>query len=386
MLPSVFALQFDGNRSTLNGHLKTPKGEIKLGGSADWTTFGEGHAKIAAKGVKLRVTLPPAVEFDLTTNLDCEATPELIKLDGSLDLPWARVQVFELPESAVPVSDDVLRLDRPRPEPKNREGAIPIESRLVINVGPDVRFDAMGLRAKIGGQLHVEEVHGKLGLTGQMKVDEGHFRAYGQDLIVRKGEFSFAGSPENPLIDLEAIRNPDKTADNVTAGIRVSGTAEFPEVSVFTDPAKSETEALSYLMRGEGLDPAGDSDNSMITSALINLGLSQGGKAIEQLGDAIGISGLGLDTEGGRQLPARLERLRAPRPQGEVRRRDLRFARHPDASLPRHSETLRGGGDRGRSGARHALLLRIRLIPRPSGRPPSGGFSLRGPGRNGAKA
>lgn len=298
MLPSVFALQFDGNRSTLNGHLKTPKGEIKLGGSADWTTFGEGHAKIAAKGVKLRVTLPPAVEFDLTTNVDCEATPELIKLDGSLDLPWARVQVFELPESAVPVSDDVLRLDRPRPEPKNREGAIPIESRLVINVGPDVRFDAMGLRAKIGGQLHVEEVHGKLGLTGQMKVDEGHFRAYGQDLIVRKGEFSFAGSPENPLIDLEVIRNPDKTADNVTAGIRVSGTAEFPEVSVFTDPAKSETEALSYLMRGEGLDPAGDSDNSMITSALINLGLSQGGKAIEQLGDAIGIFGLGLDTEG----------------------------------------------------------------------------------------
>lgn len=165
-------------------------------------------------------------------------------------------------------------------------------------MGPDVRVDAMGLRAKIGGQLHVEEVHGKLGLTGQMKVEEGHFRAYGQDLIVRKGEFSFACSPENPLIDLEAIRNPDKTADNVTAGIRVLGTAEFPKVSVFTDPAKSETESLSYLMRGEGLDPAGDSDNSMITSALINLGLSQGGKAIEQLGDAIGISGLGLDTEG----------------------------------------------------------------------------------------
>ena len=77
------------------------------------------------------------------------------------------------------------------------------------------------------------------------------------------------------------------------------------------------------------------------------------------------------------QFPARFERLRAPRSQGEVRRRDLRFARHPDASLPLDSETLRGGGDRGRSGARHAQLLRIRLIPRRSEKPPSGGFPLR---------
>ncbi len=42
-------------------------------------------------------------------------------------------------------------------------------------MGPDVRVDAMGLRAKIGGQLHVEEMHGKLALAGQMKVEEGHF-------------------------------------------------------------------------------------------------------------------------------------------------------------------------------------------------------------------
>ena len=36
----------------------------------------------------------------------------------------------------------------------------------------------------------------------------------------------------------------------------------------------------------------------MITSALINLGLGQGSQVVESLGDAVGISGLGLDTEG----------------------------------------------------------------------------------------
>ena len=80
--------------------------------------------------------------------------------------------------------------------------------------------------------------------------------------------------------------------------MRVSGTANFPRVAVFSEPEKSETEALSYLLRGEGLDPSGDSDNTMITSALINLGLSQGSQVFESLGDAVGISGLGLETEG----------------------------------------------------------------------------------------
>ena len=51
-------------------------------------------------------------------------------------------------------------------------------------------------------------------------------RADVPDRIVRKGDFSFAGFPENPLIVLEAIRNSDKTADNVTAGIRVMETTD----------------------------------------------------------------------------------------------------------------------------------------------------------------
>ena len=43
---------------------------------------------------------------------------------------------------------------------------------------------------------------------------------------MRKGDFSFAGFPENSLIVLEAIRNSDKTADNVTAGILVMETTD----------------------------------------------------------------------------------------------------------------------------------------------------------------
>ncbi len=298
MLPSSFELTFNGNKSSLSGELKTPKGGLTLQGDADWKTLAQGHTRIAAKGVKMRVTMPPSVEFDLTTDVQCEASAEKIALNGLIDLPWARVKVYELPDSATDVSDDTVRLDRPRPKQSENGEAIPIESNLFVNIGDDVRIDAMGLKAKMTGKLHVVQNNGKLGLTGQVNVPHGQFKAYGQDLIVRRGEFMFAGSADNPLINLEAIRNPDKTADDVIAGIRVTGHADMPEVTIFTEPEKSQTESLSYLMRGEGLDPAGEDDNTMITSALINLGLSQGSRAIESLGDAVGISGLGVDTEG----------------------------------------------------------------------------------------
>lgn len=298
MLPSDVGVEFAGNSSTLSGLLKTPKGEIALSGTADWRTLDEGKAVVSAKGVKLRVTVPPSIEFDLTTDARCEASPKLVKLDGSIDIPWARVQISELPPSTVDVSDDVVRVDRPRPKKKEATASIPIESNLFINIGDDVRLDAMGLKARITGNLHVVQSSGALGLTGEVSIPSGYFKAYGQNLIVRRGRFHFVGPVADPLLDLEAIRNPNNTADNVTAGIRVSGTANSPKISVFSDPAKSETETLSYLIRGEGLDPSGDSDNTMITSALINLGLSQGTQAVKSLGDTIGISGLGLDTEG----------------------------------------------------------------------------------------
>lgn len=298
MLPSDIKLTFNGNSSTLEGHLKTPQGEVALNGSADWRTIGEGKAIVTTKGSNLRVTLPPDIEFDLTTDVTCEASSDLIKLDGAISIPWAKVSVSKLPASAVDVSDDVVRLDRPRAKKKAAGKPIPIESNLRIHIGDDVRVEAMGLKARLTGNLNVIQDNGTLGLTGQISVPSGSFKAYGQDLLVRRGEFHFVGAVANPLLNLEAIRNPDRTADDVIAGIRVTGSVDSPQVAVFTDPVKSETEALSYLIRGEGLDPSGDSDNTMITSALINLGLSQGSHVFESLGDAVGISGLGFETEG----------------------------------------------------------------------------------------
>ena len=301
MLPSYVTLRFGGRDSVLEGLLKTPKGEVNIEGNASWETLEAWRAKVSVKSKTLRLTVPPMAELDLSTYMSFEALPDKYRLEGLLSVPWARITVQELPESAVAVSEDEVRLDRPgswRKAADSNKKPVPLESALFIVVGDDVRVDAMGLKARLTGKLHVEQMQNTLGLNGQITIPFGQFRAYGQDLIVRKGEFLFSGPISNPLLTIEAVRNPERTADDVVAGVRVTGTVQRPKAVIFSEPALSEQEAFSYLIRGEGLDPSGDTDNSAITSALIGLGLSQGSGLLTEVGDAIGLTDFGIDTEG----------------------------------------------------------------------------------------
>lgn len=67
---------------------------------------------------------------------------------------------------------------------------------------------------------------------------------------MRKGELLFSGPPDQPLLNIEAIRNPDATEDDVIAGVRVTGSADQPKAEIFSDPAMSQQEALSYRCAG----------------------------------------------------------------------------------------------------------------------------------------
>ncbi|WP_436857986.1 autotransporter assembly complex protein TamB [Citrobacter tructae] len=297
MQPSQLAMNFTGTRSTLAGEIRTQQGQINLSGDADWSQIDNWRARVAAKGSKVRITVPPIVRLDVSPDVVFEATPNLFTLDGRVDVPWARIVVHELPESAVGVSsDEVILNDDLQPE-KPQTAGIPINSNLIVHVGNNVRIDAFGLKARLTGDLKVAQDKQGLGLNGQINIPQGRFHAYGQDLIVRKGELLFSGPPDQPLLNIEAIRNPEATEDDVIAGVRVTGTADEPKAEIFSDPAMSQQMALSYLLRGQGLDSE-QSDSAAMTSMLIGLGVAQSGQVVGKIGETFGVSNLALDTQG----------------------------------------------------------------------------------------
>lgn len=297
MQPSQLAMNFNGQRSTLQGVVRTQQGQINLSGDADWSQLDNWRARVAAKGSKVRITVPPMIRLDASPDVVFVATPDLFTLDGSIDIPWARIVVHDVPESAVGVSSDEVMLNANLEPEKPQSASIPINSNLIVHVGNNVRMDAFGLKARLNGDLKVAQDNQGLGLNGQINIPEGRFHAYGQDLIVRKGELLFSGPPDQPLLNIEAIRNPEATENDVIAGVRVTGTADEPKAEIFSDPAMSQQEALSYLLRGQPLD-SDQSDSAAMTSALVGLGVAQSGQVVGKIGETFGVSNLALDTAG----------------------------------------------------------------------------------------
>ncbi|CAJ0990862.1 translocation/assembly module TamB domain-containing protein [Pantoea sp. Nvir] len=287
---------FNGMSSTLKGLVQTAQGNINLNGNVNWSKFDKWHAYITAQGSRVRIIAPPMVHIDVSPRLVFKATPKTFNLDGTIDVPWARITVHDLPKNSVGVSSDEVLLDTNFQPLRPKTASIPINSNLVIHIGNDVRLSAFGLRAKLNGDLKIVQDKTGFGLNGQINIPSGRFRAYGQDLIVRKGELQFSGLPDQPYINIEAIRNPETTENNVNAGLRITGLADEPQAEVFSEPAMPQQEAFSYLLRGQGL--SSDSDNSVLTSSLIALGIAQSGHVIGKIGEMFGVSNLVVDTTG----------------------------------------------------------------------------------------
>lgn len=298
MEPSSIFVDFNGRSSTLSGEVRTKTERVALSGEAAWESLAKWTAKAAVSTEGLHVAMPPMINLDLKGHAEAEARPDLIRLTGRVEIPKSMIEVKELPASSVGVSSDQVLLDANLQPLSVRTESLPVESNLDVVLGDDVHIAAYGLKARLNGEVKLIAAKGRMGLLGQITIPAGRFRAYGQDLVIQTGQILFSGPMNNPGLRIEAVRNPENTADGVTAGIRVTGTAEAPEVKLFSTPQLSEEQALSYLLRGEGLGSQEGSSASMMTSMLIGLGTSQGGGILSEVGDAVGLRGLGVDTTG----------------------------------------------------------------------------------------
>ena len=255
------------------------------------------NAHLRVFGDELKVESPPMVALKVKPDLTISITPQLAKITGNIDIPWGRILVEDLPESAIGVSKDEVILDE-NLEPVEENNGLPmaLESDVTINIGDDVSLSAFGLKGYLVGSLKVSQKDKGPFILGEVRIEKGYYQSFGQDLIIQEGKILMNGPADQPYVAIKAIRNPENTQDDVIAGIQVSGPADAPEVTVFSEPSMSQTNALSYLLRGRGIeDGAG---GSTMTTALIGLSLAKSGKLVGELGEAFGVQDLQLGTAG----------------------------------------------------------------------------------------
>ena len=232
-------------------------------------------------------------------------------IDVTADLKADR-GVLQLAEKRGPtLSDDIVIIGRPR-EDEVEPKSLPVRFSVKFDMGDNFNVKGSGFDGQLGGVIQIAGSGGALRAIGTVQVREGTYVAYGQRLTIDRGNLTFSGPIDNPSLDILAVRKNLA----VEAGVRITGTALSPQARLTSNPNVPDTEKLSWLILGHGLDASNKSDYGVLTTAAASLLGSSESAGLQSriaatLGvDEVGVSGLGGDKGGlltiGKQISSRL--------------------------------------------------------------------------------
>lgn len=304
----------------LEARASSGEGTLSIEGNAGTNDAGP-HATLAVHGENFRVFNTPEATVAVTPDLDVKLAGKRLEVTGVVRVPAARIELTEAPASAVAVSDDQVIVQAETKEaPADEAFQVAAEVQVILgepgqarekdpasdvvdpgdlDVSDDpVSFVGFGLTAALAGDLTVTEQPGEpTTATGAVNVTEGSYTAYGQDLEITRGRVLFAGGPvDEPGIDVRAVRQP---AEDILVGVEARGSLMQPEFSVFSEPAMSQSEQLSWLVLGRALEGGAASESSALARAALALGIKGGNVLTERLGRRLGVDQIGIETEPG---------------------------------------------------------------------------------------
>jgi autotransporter translocation and assembly factor TamB len=287
-------LDVRGDWAEVRGSARLGGGELLLAGQLK--TQPELRLELAIDGNKHNILYPPSSAAVVSEKLKVVAGQGLLDISGEFIVHEGLLEFEQLPEGSVAVSTDVVEVDYAGNVIREE---LPFDISMDVRVAIQNRFKVAGslLQTTLGGKLHLLQRPGRpLRLFGNLKTVGGELRAYQQRLQIKRGIISFTGPPGNPLLDVRAQRNI--SSSGVTVGVQVRGPLEEDlTLEVYSDPAMSQGEAMSYLVRGRGLDAGAGADGTAMALSLAG-GVVNRSTIVSELNRIPGVSNVEFGAEG----------------------------------------------------------------------------------------
>jgi len=303
-----------GNRSTAASEARTDGGTLSATGDLSWGPAGgtASGIRMALQGQlrALRVLVRTDRQVTLSGDLQARLDNGQFTVRGKLKTDRA---VIILPDETAPSlgSDGVVRSaakDREAAETAQRESARadaqaakpqtakPPDIAVDFDLGDDFAVQGRGITTRLEGNLEIRStrLNAPPRITGEVKTVKGQYRAYGQQLDVETGIARFNGPFDNPALDILAIR-PNLSQ---RAGVQITGTAQSPRVKLYSEPALSDAETLSWVILGRASATSGGESVLLQQAALSLLGRIGGGGTGGGLASRFGLDELGFKGPG----------------------------------------------------------------------------------------
>ncbi len=287
-----------GQKAEFEGSYMLGKGLGKMNGVIAWLPTFKGNLHI--EGEELEFDYQSMINAKVSPNINLMFEPNNLEINGEISIPYARIKVRELPRGTISPSKDVILVER-QAELDASQQRLTLDILLKVDTlrNNAVKLNSFGLTTDLQGELRLQNNKSEIFGSGIMQLVNGRYRAYGQNLIIREGDILFNSTLDRPFLNIEAVRDPNLTSNSVIAGLRVEGAAQNPTISVFSEPEMEQQQILSYMLTGRGIgDSSGNSENIILTNALLSLGLGQSENLISKVGNTLGFEDVNLDTSG----------------------------------------------------------------------------------------
>lgn len=281
-------------------------------GSASAEGFLRFSSGLAAADLRLTLDKLEALSRpDRTVVLSGKASlvrdAERFALEGNVRADRALIEFA--PQGRPTMSEDVIVLGQggAKPVPSNKKEELPLTIDLRANLGEEFRLRGLGIDATLAGNVRVRKVGaGAPRVNGTIRAVEGDYAAYGQKLEIRRAVITFSGPYDNPALDVLAVRAQPEgeqlSETNVEAGVQVRGTAQSPDARLVSTPNVPDSEKLSWLVLGHGMEGTSGNEKDVLAAAAGALLGGKGGTGgiTQKLATSLGVDELGLkQAEGG---------------------------------------------------------------------------------------
>lgn len=290
------AVDGQGDAIGIDAAARSGGGDIAAEGAIALNDTGQ-DIDLKITGERFQVANTPDATAYVSPDLEVAVTPSRVDVTGRVTIPEAAITPRDLPDSGVQtVSGDQVIVTDDSDEPTAVARAVNADVEVVL--GDKVRIEGFGLKANLTGNLEVVQAPGDEPTgTGEIRIVDGSYRAYGQNLDIQEGRILFAGGPvSEPGLDIRAARYP---TEDVTVGVVVRGSIRNPRLTLFSDPGMGQSEKLSWLLLGRPLEGTTGQQSSLVARAALALGSTRGNKVLDDVGDKLGVDDIGIGAGAG---------------------------------------------------------------------------------------
>ena len=300
---------FEGDTLSFDGQATTRTGPVSLDGRFSWPD-GVMTGSMRLKGNDLLVADTPDYSVRASPDLVITAGGDGYLVTGRVTIPTARISPRDLGTSVGTSPDERIAGAEAAETPSVTSR---VRARVTVTLGDDVRVDAFGLKAHLGGEVAVtmdpgEEARG----TGSIHVIDGEYKTFGVYVKIVKGVLTYADAPlSRPMLELVAKREIKDMDIVVTVNVR--GPIEKPFVTITSDPAMTSTEALSYLLTGRSLNTLQSGEAVSVNKAAESLAVSGGGVLLGGVGKRLGLDEVSVEGTGADDTQVVLGKFLSPK-------------------------------------------------------------------------